>query len=325
MAQYCYWEGGYGLVEGSIYICIDIEDEIVIPPDPPEEGEEDPAAEITLPDGSTVSATASFPPFSGLKEIAWHSEPWKTLWGVRTDGTLVGMTYDKDEDVWGWHRHPMSNGAVTSICVIPSSTDEQSELWAVIQREVGGDAVYYVERMSPRHQPEDENDKDGYNFLDSSLVYDGSPATSFSGATHLAGLTCRVWADGTDVGNVEVSAGGAFTLAEAASVVKVGIHTDATMISLPTARLATERQIVQEVVVRFSETLGGQAGVLSVQMDNLNFRAPSDFMDDSPPLWDGDMGVTVGSKSDDSGVYTIIQNTAGPMTILATFPKYKAA
>lgn len=306
------------------YRCIEIP-EVVIPPDPPAPGEEDPDGEITLPGGGTAPAIATVPPIVGLKQIAWHSEPWKTLWGVRTDGLLVGCTYDKDEDVWGWHRHPMANGAVTSICVIPSGKDEQNELWAVVRRVINEQTLHYIERMTPRYQPIDENDKTPYTFPDSALRYSGAPATSFTNANHLAGQTCRVWADGIDVGDVEVSLAGTFSLEDAAEDVVVGIHTDASFISLPTARLATERQIIAEVGIKFFETSGGKVGQLHGDMEDLQFRAPDTPMDESPPLYDGDKTITIGSRHDDTGVYTIIQNTAGPMTILAAFPKFKAA
>lgn len=314
---YCYDSSG-----GGGYICI-VLPEIIIPPIPPIPGETDPGGGITLPGGGTAPAIALAPSIVGLKQIAWHGEPWKTLWGVRTDGLLVGCTYDKDEDVWGWHRHPMTNAAVTSICVIPSGTSEQNELWAMVRREIGDETVHYMERMTPRIQPEDEFDKDGYTFPDSALRYSGSPETDFTGATHLAGETCRVWADGVDVGDVVVSDTGTFTLDDPASEVVIGIHTDATLISLPTTRISTERQIISEVVIRFFETIGGQVGQLHGTMDKLQFRAPDTHMDDSPPLWDGDKPITIGGRHDDNGIYTIIQDTAGPMTILATFPKYK--
>jgi len=331
MAQYCYWLGGgfmpndpyVGSEGGGGWVCIDIPDQVEIPPEDPAPGEDDPTGEITLPDGTVIDATGLTTPLIGIKQLAWQQSPWKALWAVRTDGLLVSCTYDKTEDVWAWARHPMSNGAVVSICVIPTAGSDQEELWAVVQRVFDETTYHYIERMTPRVTPTDENDKSGYNFLDCSISYSGSATTSFSGATHLPDGDYRVWADGCDVGDVTLT-GGAFTLDTAAEEVVIGIQTNPTLISLPTARLSTERQIVQSIKVRFFETLGGQAGVLHHQMDALQFRAPDTPMDDSPPLWDGDMEVTVGSRHDDSGVYTIIQDTAGPMTILATFPKYKA-
>lgn len=334
MGLYCYWDtsgggtgGGGGGYPGDVVaglVCIEIPDEIEIPPVDPGEGEDDPSGEITLPDGTVIDATGLTTPFIGIKQMAWQSSPWKCLWAVRTDGTLVSCTYDKTEDVWAWARHPMSNGAVVSICVIPTAGSDQEELWAVVRRVMNEATVHYLERMTPRVTPTSATDKSGFNFLDCSLTYSGAATTSFTGATHLEDGDYRVWADGVDVGDVTVT-GGAFTLAAEAEEVVVGIQTNATLISLPTARLSTERQIVQSVTARFFETLGGQAGTLGVQMDDLQFRSVDSPMDTSPPLWDGDMEVTVGGRHDDSGVYTIIQNTAGPMTLLATFPKYKAA
>lgn len=317
---FCYWEA-----ELEDWVCIEVIVPPVIPPEEPTEGETDPGGEITLSDGTTVDATALNAPFVGLKQIAWQGEPYKTLWGVRTDGLLVGMTYDKDEDVWGWHRHSMSNGAVVSIAVIPSATTEQDELWAVIQREVDGNTVHYIERMSPRIEPAAVTDKSSYNFLDSSLSFSGAPATSFSGADHLEGLTCRVWADGIDVGDVEIVSG-AFTLEYAASEVKVGILSAATLITLPPARLATERQIIGGLVVRFYETLGGKAGAFPGALDELQLRTVDTPMDDSPPLTSADYEIKgVGSGWSDNTFCVIQQHTAGPMTIIAIFPSYRAS
>lgn len=323
MGLYCYWDTGNPSPEGNL-ICIEVPDEIEIPPVDPSPGEDDPSGEITLPDGTVIDATGLTTPLIGIKQMAWQQSPWKCLWAVRTDGLLLSCTYDKTEDVWAWARHPMSNGAVVSIAVIPTAGSDQEELWAVIRRVMNETTVHYIERMTPRVTPTSETDKSRFNFLDCSLSYSGAATTSFSGATHLEDGDYRVWADGVDVGDVTVT-GGAFTLETAAEKVVVGIQTNASMISLPTARFSTERQIVQSVVVRFFETLGGQAGVLHGEMDTLVFRLPSDYMDDSPPLFDGDKEVIVGSRHDDTGVYTVIQNTAGPMTILAVFPKIKAA
>lgn len=320
MAEFNYWGGGGADEDAGTGVIVE---DIVIPPETPSDGEDDPTGEITLPDGTVIDATALTTPLIGVKQMAWQQSPWRCLWVVRTDGMLVSCTYDKAEDVWAWARHPMTNGAVVSIAVIPTAGSDQEEVWAVVQRTMNSATVHYIERMTPRITPANETDKSNFNFLDSSLVYSGAATTIFSGATHLADGDYRVWADGVDVGDVTVT-GGAFTLTKAAAKVVVGIQTDATMISLPTARLATERQIVQSVTVRFFETLGGQAGVLHGQMDDLVFRTPSDPMDTSPPLWDGDKEVTIGARHEDTGVYTIRQNTAGPMTILAAFPKYKA-
>jgi hypothetical protein len=41
----------------------------------------------------------------GIVEMAYQQEPDSILWCVRTDGTLLGFTYARAEEVVGWHKH----------------------------------------------------------------------------------------------------------------------------------------------------------------------------------------------------------------------------
>lgn len=330
MTLYCAQiENIFGAQGGEI--CFEIPDEVTIPPEPPLQGETDPGGQIRLPDGTYIDATALTAPFSGVKQIAWQAQPWKVLWMLRTDGTLLSLTYDKDEDVWAPARHPMRNGAVVSIAVIPSANSEQDELWLVVRRMVGGQVKHFHERMTPRITPANAADKARYNFLDCSLSYSGAATDTFSGFDHLPGERLRVWADGADAGEVTVEAlpndgGWGFTLPKAASVVHAGLHTDGTMISLPAARLATDRQTVVKVAVLFQNTLAGKIGRGPEEtMEPISFRAVHDQMDASPLLFNGAMEVTIGGAYDDLGLWVIRRDTPGPMTVIAAYPTYDAA
>jgi len=42
---------------------------------------------------------------TGIIDVDYAQEPDSIYWAVKTDGTLVGMTYQRDEDVIAWHRH----------------------------------------------------------------------------------------------------------------------------------------------------------------------------------------------------------------------------
>ena len=42
---------------------------------------------------------------TGIVDVDYAQEPDSIYWAVKTDGTLVGMTYQRDEDVIAWHRH----------------------------------------------------------------------------------------------------------------------------------------------------------------------------------------------------------------------------
>ena len=42
---------------------------------------------------------------TGIIDVDYAQEPDSIYWAVRTDGTLIGMTYQREEDVIAWHRH----------------------------------------------------------------------------------------------------------------------------------------------------------------------------------------------------------------------------
>ena len=41
----------------------------------------------------------------GIDDVDFAQEPDAIYWAVRNDGTLLGMTYQREEDVIAWHRH----------------------------------------------------------------------------------------------------------------------------------------------------------------------------------------------------------------------------
>ena len=42
---------------------------------------------------------------TGLTQMAYQQEPNQVLYAVRTDGELVGLTYQREQEVSAWHRH----------------------------------------------------------------------------------------------------------------------------------------------------------------------------------------------------------------------------
>ena len=56
---------------------------------------------------------------SGIVDMAYQQEPDSILWCVLSNGYLVGMTYQRDQEVVGWHRH-ITDGDVESVASIPS-------------------------------------------------------------------------------------------------------------------------------------------------------------------------------------------------------------
>jgi hypothetical protein len=43
----------------------------------------------------------------GITHMAYQQEPDSIVWAVREDGVLIGLTYQRDQQVVAWHQHPV--------------------------------------------------------------------------------------------------------------------------------------------------------------------------------------------------------------------------
>ena len=55
----------------------------------------------------------------GINDVDYAQEPESIYWAVRDDGVLLGMTYQREEDVVAWHRHIF--GGIDQNCTITVS------------------------------------------------------------------------------------------------------------------------------------------------------------------------------------------------------------
>jgi hypothetical protein len=148
---------------------------------------------------------------------AYQREPDPIVWCVRDDGVLLGMTYLREQDVWGWHRHE-TQGYVECVCVVPNGEGDD-ELYMVVRRTLNGTTRRCVEVLEDRLPTSDVVDA---IHVDCGRSYYGDPATTIYGLEHLESQAVSVLADGFVVSGLTVS-GGAITLPDAASVVHVGL------------------------------------------------------------------------------------------------------
>lgn len=294
-----------------------------------------PTPAVVDPDatGSVVSGSASANAeslqyaLSGLVSIAWAQEPWRVLWSVRSDGVLLGTTYRRDQGVLAWHRHPMTNGAVEDVAVIPNPETGRSQVWMAVQRVIDGQTVRYIEYITERHEPDSQSDLAGYNFMDCSLTYEGTAATEISNLDHLEGETVQVWTNaGRHTDKTVVS--GSITLDAAATTAHVGIHTPSFIRTLPAEAGSAngtaqgKKKTIGRVRLRVVESMGGKiGGDLDETLDDLLIRQSSDPQNASPPLRSGIVDGIMASKFDREGQFVILQDFPAPFTITALVPE----
>ncbi len=145
-------------------------------------------------------------------QMAFQQQPIPILWMVRSDGVLVSMVYSKVHNVAAFATHPMINGLVQSVAVIPSASTGQDEVWLVVKRTINGLDKEYVERLNPIDLDADIED---CRYVDSSLTYEGVPVLTIPGLDHLVGQTVSILDNGYPRANQVVTAGGLITVAAA--------------------------------------------------------------------------------------------------------------
>lgn len=106
--------------------------------------------------------------YGGVFAQAYQQERESIVWMPRNDGVLVGLTYSREQDVLGWHRHVMGGFGdatstyapkVESICVIPHPSLDRDELWLIVLRYVNGAWLRSVEYMTKPWELGDRQDE----------------------------------------------------------------------------------------------------------------------------------------------------------------------
>ena len=238
---------------------------------------------------------------TGIKQMAAAFAPQPVLWIVRNDGKLVGMSYDKDQDVLAWHQHQLggfSDSAQTlppvveSVAVIPSPLVDRDELWMSVQRYINGGVVRTVERLSKYW--EDGDTLPNAYFVDCGATYSGTATTTVSGLTWLAGQTVSVLADGSVHPNCVVSNAGVVTLTRSASTVQVGLgyNSDGKTMRIEAGGADGQAQgklkRIHRAIFRFFQSVGFNVSSTGGTAFPEPFRTSADRMDNPVALYTGD-------------------------------------
>ena len=128
---------------------------------------------------------------SGVVDSDFQDEPDPTLWSVLSNGTLIGFSYEREQQVEGWHKHILGgvDSKVKRVACIPRPAGDGDDLWMIVSRTIGGVTVKTIEYMTEYYAP-DINGKSSSFFVDSGVTYDGRlDATLTPSATTGTGIT----------------------------------------------------------------------------------------------------------------------------------------
>ena len=264
----------------------------------------------------------------GITQMAYQQEPDSVVWCIRADGTLLGMTYRREEEVVAWHKHVIGGAfgsgqaIVESIATLPTDSGED-ELFMIVKRTIDSVTKRYVEKLKPF---DFGSVSTAAHFVDSGLSYSGSSTSTLSGLYHLRGQTLNILANGSSHPTAVVSDGGV-TLNFAVTTAAVGYSFTS---SMQTLRLEAgsvdgtsqgKPKRIHGITLRLFETVGLEVGNSATDVDRIPFRDSSMAMDAAVPLFTGDKDIEFrGGFDEDDRIY-IQQSQALPMTILAFYPR----
>jgi hypothetical protein len=250
-----------------------------------------------------------------IVEVAYQQQPDAILWCVRGDGTLIGMTYERDQKVVGWHRHTIADNAdVESVATIYGNGTED-EVWMVVKRTVAGATYRTIERFPLLWRTAfDDQAATSYRYLDGHVAFPAGAANrSVTGLSHLNGKSVTIVQNGVLTGTAVVS-GGAVTV-PAAAAGYVGLPYISTLtpmkldMDLEDGSSQGRKKRIHKVVVRTLKSQGGEVRVNAGQWYDL-----------ASALTTGDQKIlTAGTFGFDADV-SVQQSDPYPMCILAIEP-----
>jgi len=264
----------------------------------------------------------------GITQMAYQQEPNQIVWMTRDDGELIGLTYQREQQVTAWHRQifggsfSSGNAVCESVAVIPTD-DSEYQVYVIVKRTINSVTRRYVEYLNNFDFTETDNTT--FNFLDSQLDYSGSATTTITGLDHLEGQTVSILADGSTHPDKTVSSG-SITLDRSSTKVKVGLSFTSLLQTMRldagaangTSQGKTKR--IYDISLRLFESVGVEVGPDLSNMERIPFRSSADAMDTAIPVFTGDKEIEFRGNYETDGFIFVRQTQPLPLTVLSLYP-----
>jgi len=263
----------------------------------------------------SILATHLFNGFT-IRDLAYSRAPDQIAWAVRNDGTLLGMTYVPEQQVYGWHQHDTANGVFEAVATVTEGNEEV--LYVVVRRTFGSRVIRTIERMASRLFTAAA---DAY-LVDCGLTYRGAPVSELQGLRHLEGQQVDILADGAVEARQTVT-GGRVTLSGPASVVHVGLPVTSDLVTLPlsldgaAAAGQGTRKNITDVHLRVISSSLVKAGPDFNALTAYPARQVSDPYGSPPALRTSELTMMLDPSWGSDGSICVRQDQPVPLTVAA--------
>ena len=245
----------------------------------------------------------------------YQQVPNGIVWAVRDDGALLGLTFKREHNVSGWHKHD-TDGKFLSCTSIPGQSSD--ELWTLVEREIDGATKWYVEKKAEEYLGEDHTK---FRYMDCFSVY--TNVQTITGLDYLEGKTVQIVADGAVQPEQQV-ASGQITLKQQYSHVVLGLGYMTEVRPLPEHTMtevgSTEgfHQVIKSVQLNIWRSIGfsyGRETVRGELMELAKFRSVSDPTGQPIPTFTGYKDVSFPEGWNEDCDLIIRQEWPYPLTI----------
>ena len=213
---------------------------------------------------------------SGIKQAVYKQNPYSELYFVLNNGDIAVLTYDQEQNVFGWSMFH-TNGKFKSACCL-KHVDEDYVYFAV-ERTINGVTGIYIEKMLSR----DFKDRKDWFFVDCGLSgYYSTPTNTVTGLDHLEGETVTIIADG-GMHNDQVVVNGQITLNREYSVVHVGLkyqsYAQVMDIDSSDGRQSNQssRKKQNKLYVKVKDTVGLESGASLDKLERIRIHGTSNI------------------------------------------------
>jgi hypothetical protein len=217
-----------------------------------------------------------------IVRLAVARQPDTRVFGVRSDGQMVVLLLEPDEEVVCFTRWE-TDGIIENVYTLPD--DEETRVYLIVARTIGGVTKRFHERVALESNCGGTPDA---HLSDCHVVYAGSSTTTITGLSHLNGKSVVAWgygagdSTGRDLGSYTVS-GGSITLTSAVTHACVGLPYTARFKS---AKLAYGAQL--GTALAQPKILNSLALILyQTHHDGIQFGSSYDKLDKLPRVIDG--------------------------------------
>lgn len=254
----------------------------------------------------------------GITQMAFARLPDPLIYAIRADGQMPVMTYNREQNILAWARYVTAGLFESVSSSYGSPTDD---VYVIVKRTINGVTKRFVEVFEA-----DSVDKINMGYVDCAYRITGA-ASNTKTAAHLPNTAVKVVADGVAY-DLTTDGSGVATLPNGgtASVWNIGLAYTGTLLPMKIDSMLANgtsqgrQRNISEICIRFKDALGIKFGYSLSQLDEVDFRQRADNMDQTPPLFTGDVSLPWNGIHDQSSDVYIYQDQPFQATVLALIP-----